>query len=122
MRKDFFRRLAVLIAVLISGLGLSLLFVVRISVADLLMLLAAPIIAIAFLPKRDWLRVGAFVFLVASVYGVGRIAAEVSRSTLDQTPILRSWNQYGVEGLVYLLYGLIWLIWWWRNRTNARKG
>ena len=108
-------------AVFISGLGLSLLFIVRISVADLLMLLAAPIAAVAFLPRRDWLRAGVFVFLVASVYGVGRIAAEVARSTLGQTPMLRSWNQYGVEGSVYLFYGFIWLIWWWRNRTNARK-
>lgn len=122
MSKDIFRRLAVLIAVLVSGLGLSLLFVVRISVADLLMLLAAPIVAAAFVPRKDWLRVGAFVFLVASVYGVGRIAAEVARSTLDQTSMLRSWDQYGAEGLLYLLYGFIWLIWWWKNRTNSRQG
>jgi len=59
--------------------------------------------------------------LNTSVYGVGRIAAEVARSTLDQTPMLRSWNQYGVEGLVYLLYGFIWLIWWCTQKDKIKR-
>lgn len=70
------------------------------------MLMAAPIAAVALVPRKDWMRVAALVFLLASVYGARRIAAEVARSILKQTPMLRSWSQYGVEGSVYLLYGL----------------
>jgi len=121
MNKDFFRRLSVIIAVLVSGLGLSLLFVVRISVIDLIMLSAAPIAAFTLLPKTDWSRVGAYVFLMAGVYGIGRVASEVAHSVLERTPMLGSWSQYGVEVLVYVVYSLIWLTWWTTHRANSRR-
>lgn len=116
MIKDFFRKLAVVIAVLVSGLGLSLIFVVRVSVADFLMLLAAPITAVVLVPQKHWFRIAAFVFLVASIYGFGRIAAEIARNVLEQLPAQTSWYQYWLESVVYLLYGSIWLIWRWRSR------
>ena len=113
MSKDFLRRIVVIVSVMISGTGLSLIYFVRF---DVLMLSAAPIAAVALLPRKDWLRVVAFAFLFASVYGVGRIAAEVGRHMLYDLPLTQTEEGYVYALLLHAVYASIWVVWWWRNR------
>ncbi|MGH8702161.1 MAG: hypothetical protein ACREVR_13460 [Burkholderiales bacterium] len=119
MSKDFLRRLVVIFAIMVSGLAMSLVFVGRTTLLDILMLLAAPIASVALLPRKDWPRIAVFVFLFASVYGIGRIAAEMGRTMLYGDPLPQAPERYVYELLLYILYGLIWVGWWWRNREGG---
>lgn len=118
--KDFLRALVVGIGVMISGLGLSLVFLVRTSPFDFLMLLAAPVSAVALLHRKHWIHVIAFVFLLASVYGVGRIAAETARSLLYDLPYPRSAGRYAFELFIYVIYASVWVWLWQKRKTGAR--
>jgi hypothetical protein len=119
MSKDFLRRLVVIVAIMVSGFALSLVLVGRTTLLDILMLLAAPVATVALLPHKDWLRIAAFVFLFASVYGIGRIAAEVGRSVLYGFPLPQAPERYAYELLLNVAFGLIWVGWWWRKREGG---
>ena len=113
MSREFLRNLAVMIGVMVSGLGLSLIFVVRTTLIELLMLCVAPLVAVMILPRKQWLRAAAFVFLFGSVFGVGRVIAGVGRSVLQDLPSGSSGEGYAYELALYTIYGLIWVLWWW---------
>jgi hypothetical protein len=121
MSKDFFRRLVVLVSVLVSGLGLSLIFVVQTTPFVFLLLCAAPVAAVALVPRKYWLRITVFVFLIASVYGMGRIAAEMGRNMLYGSPLPQSGKHYVYELLLYAIYGSIGIVWWLRTRKTNSK-
>ena len=111
-----------IISVFVSALGLSMFLTVRLSLADVAMMLVAPTVTILLMPRRDWLRVMAYVFLMAGIYGLGRIAAEIARSTLEFAPLARSWGRFGFEASIYGLYAAIWGIWWLSTERGKREG
>lgn len=117
MNKEFLVRLLVIVSVLVSGLGLSLFYVVRINYFDILMILFAPSVALIFVSKQYWFRVIAFAFLIGGLYGLGRIGLNVGHGMENMESM--AWGKYSDDLMVYLLYTSIWFVWWIKD---SRKG
>ena len=118
MSKDFFRGLAVILAVLLSGAGLSLVVSAPPTLAHFALMSAAPLAAAIFVPQKHRLRVIAYVFLFGGVYGLGRIFAEVERGMLGEGPPYDLSGRNAFELLTYVTFGVIWMVWAWLERKR----
>lgn len=120
MRGDYFRRLAVMVGVMISGFGLSQILSVQTPLTYIFMLCVGPLMIVALVPRIDWLRPGVFILLFASVFGIGRLAATVARHFIYEGP-LQPPSEYGWQVALYAAYGVIWIIWWIQTKRSSRK-
>src|SRR5207302_6421416 len=71
--------LVLLIGVLVSAAGLSEVSIGHLGPASLGMLFVGPALALGLLPRTQWLRMGASIFLMAGTFGLARVAAEIGR-------------------------------------------
>jgi hypothetical protein len=115
------RNVTLLIAVMVSGSALSIVFAPGVSLAEVFLLFVAPILAVILAPREHWLRLGAFIFLFAGVFGAGRIASDYGHNFLYAETLVHSQRTYIVEGTLSGLYVLIWFAWWLLSR-RAKHG
>jgi hypothetical protein len=119
MNKGFIIRFLINMSVLASGFGLSLFYVVRIDYFDILMILFGLIATLIFVPKQYWIRVFAFTFLMAGLFGFGRIGLDIGHRVENVEGVV--WSKYVHDLIVYFLYGAVWLIWWMKDSRASKK-
>jgi len=101
-----------LTAVMGSGAVLSILFVPEISLKKALLLLLALILGVVLASREHWLRLGAFAFLFAGIFGVGQILSDYGHHFLYGEPLFYSEHTYIIKGALCALYLAAWCTWW----------
>ncbi len=117
VRKDgrLFLRIGVTVAIILAGFMISDI-VIQPTVAKAIAALVATSAAIALLPAA-WLRVLAFICVMAAFFGMTVIARDYGHHVLYGNPLPRSSNDYLRLGTASAVFAGVWLFWWlWARR------
>ena len=121
------KQLAIIIAIIIVGVGVSFsarglntVYFLPFSWVLFFKLISGPVLTIIFLPKKYWLRMHIFIFTFAGLAGLSQITVNFTLLYLLGINLKHSVNLYIYQGVASSIFVSVFFIWLAFDKRNNR--